>query len=175
MKKFGKDAFRKWFSRLNPEAQKIYSQPINKTEWFPLAEALIEPTMMLCKLFYNGNLKGAYECGVFSAEYGLKGVYKILVKMSSPQILIKKAGKIFANYYEGTDLQVFEVDKKHIIIRVMDFPEMDACIEQRVAGWMHRAVEITGSKRVNVKLNMSRAKNDPFTEYAVTWQTDVIG
>lgn len=167
--KYGKTQYEDWLNSLSPEAKQVYSEPIDKTEWYPLKEMLVEPTRCLCEMFYKNDLKGAFDCGRYSAEYGLKGIYKVLVKLSSPEILINRASKILKNYYEPSEVEVLDLGLNKIIVRITEFPEMEHCIEQRIAGWMQRAIEITGKKLVRVKITKSLVQKDPFTEYDITW------
>ena len=42
LKKFGREHYERWLKSLSPQAQKVYSTPINKFEWFPLKEIVSE-------------------------------------------------------------------------------------------------------------------------------------
>ncbi|MFC1551256.1 hypothetical protein ACFL6P_01700 [Candidatus Latescibacterota bacterium] len=170
LKRFGQRGYDKWFNALSPEAQGIYRSAIDKNEWFPLGQAMSNPTIKICEIFYNGSLKGAYDCGRFSAEYGLKGVYKVLVKMSSPEALIKKASGILSGYYHPSALEVVKHGKGSGILYITEFPECDKYIERRIAGWISRAVEICGVANVNVAIAHSLTESDPYTEFRVTWK-----
>jgi len=170
IKKFGSKEHVRWLCALEPETRQVFSRPINKSDWFPLKETLVEPTQKMRELFFKDHLQGAFECGRYSAEYGLKGIYKVLVKMSSPDILINRAGKVLNNYYKPCEIEVFTHEKSSATLRITEFKDMSPCIEQRIAGWMHRPVEITGSGRVQVKISKSLTENDPFTEFHVSWQ-----
>ena len=98
LKKFGSKGYNRWLDSISPLAKKVYSNPIDKSEWYPVKEIMIEPTKKVCELFYNNSLRGAWDCGRYSAEYSLKGIYKILVKLRSPAVLIKKGSSIISNY-----------------------------------------------------------------------------
>jgi hypothetical protein len=167
---FGQRAYDRWFEALSPEAQGVFRSSIDKNEWFPLGQAMSNPTIKICDLFYNGSLKGAYECGRFSAEYGLKGVYRVLVKMSSPTVLVKKASGILTGYYRPSALKVVEHGKGFGILHITEFPECDKYIEQRIAGWIARAVEICGVTKVGVAVTKSLTESDPYTEFRITWK-----
>lgn len=167
--KYGKTQYEDWLNSLSEEAKQVFSRPIDKTKWYPMRKMLVEPTRALCEMFYKNDLKGAFDCGRYSAEYGLKGIYKILVKLSSPEILINRASKIIKNYYEPSDVEVIDLGMKKLIVRLTEFSEMEHCVEQRIAGWMQRAVEITGKKLVKVKITKSLVQNDPVTEFEITW------
>jgi hypothetical protein len=170
IKQFGKRSYDKWFEALSPEAQGIYRSEIDKNEWFPLGQAMSNPTILICDLFFNGSPRGAFECGRFSAEYGLKGIYKVLVKLSSPEVLMKKASKIIKSYYRPSALEIVKFEKGGGILHITEFQECDKYIERRIAGWISRAVEICGVANVNVAIAKSIAEDDPYTEYRVTWK-----
>ena len=46
---------------------------------------------------------------------------------------------------------------------------MDRVIEYNIAGWMERALEITGCREVKVEITKSAAQQNTCTEYKVTW------
>jgi len=91
---FGEAGLKKWIEALPEEGKKIFSSAIIAANWYPLKAALTEPTRKICGLFYGGDLRGAWETGRHSAEYGLKGIYKFFIQIASPQFIIKKASTI---------------------------------------------------------------------------------
>ncbi|MCE5251514.1 hypothetical protein LLG96_14975 [bacterium] len=173
LKKFGNKGYERWLDSLSPHAREVYSSPIHKGDWFPLRQLIIEPTQKICELFFNNSYRGAWECGRYSAEYGLKGFYRILVKLSSPQILIKKAGPILSSYYKPSAIEIGESGKNFVQVRITKFPEIDKLIEHRIAGWMERAIEVCGCKNVTVVILKSLTENQPCTEYKISWKTNL--
>ena len=171
LKKYGKKGFNQWLDSISAEARKVYGSHIHKSDWFPLKEIMIEPTAKCCELFFNNSYMGAWQCGRYSAEYGLKGIYKVLVKLASPQILIKKSGPIIASYYKPSSLEVVESSKNSAVVHITLFPEIEKIIEYRIAGWMERAAEICGCKNVTVNITKSLTENYPYTECKVSWKT----
>ncbi len=170
LKKFGKKGYDNWLETLSPPARKVFQAPIDKTKWFPLESMLVEPSIAMCDMFFNKSARGAWDCGRYSAEYGLKGIYKVLVKLSSPQVLVKKAGQILLNYYDPSAIDIPESDENHVVARITEFPEMHKVIEYRIAGWMERAIEVCGGFNVTVNITKSLADRDKYTEYTITWR-----
>jgi hypothetical protein len=170
LKKFGRSGYDKWFGVLSPESKKIYQSPINKNDWFPLKTALVEPTQLMCELLFNKSVRGAWECGRYSAEYGLKGIYKVLVKLSTPEVLVKRAGPILMNYYRPGKLEITNSDSNHVSVVINEFPEMNRVIEYRIAGWIERAIEICGSSNVTINITKSLTTGDSCTEYNIMWK-----
>ena len=173
LKKFGKKGYEQWVNTLTPHALKVYKNPIDKNDWFPLESTLVEPSFAMCDMFFNKSLQGAWECGRYSAEYGLKGIYKILAKLSSPQVLIKKAGPILLNYYRPSKIEITESDSSRLVMRITEFPEMHKIVEYRIAGWAERAIEICGGRNVTVNIRQSLANHDPYTEYVIRWKKNL--
>lgn len=167
--KFGEDGYRKWFDSLSSEAQGTYKNKILASAWYPLKQTLSEPTQKVCNLFYGGDLKGAWENGRFSAERGLKGVYKMFIKIGSAQFLIKKASTILPTYYEPSHIDIMEMGDKNALLHITQFEDADVIIDNRIGGWVERALEISGCKNVKVNIQKSLAKGDPVTELNLSW------
>jgi hypothetical protein len=168
-KRFGKEGLTRWLSSLTETARKVYERPILAGNWYPLKEIMLEPTKKMCELFYHGDAKGAREGGRYSAELGLKGVYKIFVKFGSPEFLIRRASAIFTSYYQPSEMKVVAQEDKKAVVHINQFLEPSSLVENRIAGWMERALEISGCKNVNILIAQSLAKGAPYTEIIATW------
>ncbi len=167
--KFGPDALNRWMISLPEPSRDIFNSPILVSRWYPIKEAMIEPTRNCCELFYGGSLKGAWEMGRFSAEIGLKGVYRIFLKLGSPGFIISKANTILTSYYEPSESKVVENVKNRCILRMTKLPDTSEIIENRVCGWIERALELSGCRNVKLQITQSFARGDHFSEFLVTW------
>jgi len=168
--RFGEGGLNQWINALTPEARKVYPALVLVSSWYPLKEFLIEPLRRMCDLFYAGDLKGARESGRFSADYSLKGIYKIFVKLGSPEFMLRRAGAILPIYYTPSEMKVVECQKGRGIMQITKFPDMDRVLEIRIAGWMERAIEISGGKQPNIKITKSLTAGDPLSEILATWK-----
>jgi len=167
--KFGKEGLNKWLDSLSPTAKNLYCQTVLSSKWYPMNEILVEPTNQLCKLFYAGSSKGAWEAGRYSANHALNGVLKIFVKMGTPNFIISRATSILPTFYNPSELKVVETSHKGCVIRITKFPELSSVVENRIAGWIERALEIQGCKSVVVKISKSVTKKDDNCEYSISW------
>ena len=168
--RFSEGGLNQWINALTPEARKVYQTSALVSSWYPLKELLIEPLRKMCALFYAGDLKGAKESGRFSADYSLKGIYKIFVKLSSPEFIVRRAGSILPMYYTPSEMKVVESRKGQGIVQITKFPDMDQVLEIRIAGWMERALEISGGKQPNIRITRSLTAGDPLSEFLATWK-----
>jgi len=168
--RFGERGFNQWINALTPEARKVYQGPVLTSVWYPLKEVLIEPLRKMCDLFFAGDLKGAREAGRFSADYSLKGIYKIFVKLGSPEFMVRRASNILPMYYTPSEMKVVESRKGQGILQITHFPEMDQALEIRILGWMERAIEISRGKQPHIKITRSLAAGDSVTEFQANWK-----
>ncbi len=166
---FGEEGFEKWKAKLSPEIREIYNHAIMVNQWFDLQKIFVEPTKILCDLFYDGDYKAAWEFGRFSADYGLKGVLKVFVKMGSVNYFIKRASVVIPNYYTPMTMDIPTNDKGFAVLQIPDFPGIHRLVENRIGGWMERALEICGAKELKVDTTKSLAAGDEVTEYEVRW------
>lgn len=168
--KFGDKGFEKWLTKLEPEIQKIYTSIISVNKWYNIKEVFVEPTKILCDMFYDGDFKAAWEFGRFSAEYGLKGVLKVFVKLASVKYFITRASVVIPNYYKPMTMEVITNEKGYALLQIPHFPGIHKIVELRIAGWMERALEITGNtKELYIEITKSLADGDECTEFTVKW------
>lgn len=170
VKTFGEDAKSKWIAALTPEAQQVFNNIILPSNIYPLKTIMAEPTSKMCELFFNGDTRGAFDLGRFSADYALNGVYKFFIKFGSPEYALKKASSILPTYYQPSIIEVPELEKGHAVARITNFAEMDEVVEKRIAGWIDRGLELTGVKNKKVTITKTLTKGDPYTELVVDWE-----
>jgi hypothetical protein len=169
-KNFGEDGLKRWLEALSPESKKLFASAIISTSWYSLKDGLVDPTRKICGMFYNGDLRGAWEAGRHSAEHGLNGIYKFFIQIASPQFIIKKASTILPTYYRPSVMKASEVGPNGAIVEILEFKEISDVIESRVAGWMEKALEICGCKNINVAFIKSMAHGQGRTQYVIKWE-----
>ncbi len=159
-----------WIQSLPEESAKLMNGGVFANNWYPMKDAAVEPTKAIAKLFYNNNIKlAAFEAGRFSADVGLKGVYRIFVKVASPNYLMQRAGRVFTSYYSPSEISVVNSHEKGLTLHITKFPEPEEIIEYRIAGWCERALEFTNCKNVKANITKSLTKGDNLTEIVINW------
>jgi hypothetical protein len=167
--KFGPEGLSKWMAAMIPESREIFGGHILVSKWYPVAEAYHHPTETLCRELYGGELKGAWELGRYSAEYALKGVYKAFVKSPVVTVNIGHAGLMLPTYFQPATIDIKSLEERRAVLRITRFEGSTHHIEQRIGGWMEKALEIAGADSAKVEITRSLAHQDQFTEYVLTW------
>lgn len=170
VKKMFGGRYNEWLAALSDESRLIMTENIIAVKWYQIKPAFIEPTEKICDLFYAGRELGAWECGRYSADIALSGIYKFFIKVASPNYTVSKGTTIFTSYYNPSDMKIIESLPKKMILHITRFPEPSKFVEYRVAGWIHRAIEMAGAKSVNVNITKSLANGDSVTEIVAVWK-----
>ena len=121
-------------------------------------------------MFFGGSIDGAKKVGRFSADYALNGVYKIFIKMGTPSFIIKRASRILPTYYRPSTMKSLKTTAKSTTLEITEFPKMDQYIEERIYGWIQRALEISGCKGLIVLTSKSFTRGDDITEFQISWK-----
>ena len=164
------DRYEEWLSSLPEDSKKIIGNIIFANNWYPLEAAATIPTKQIGIILYANNpVQAAMESGRYSAEVGLTGIYRFFVKASSPSFIISMGGKILSTYYRPSEMKVASSTNNNIIMHITKFPEINVIIENRVAGWVQKALEISGCKNVNILISQSLTRGNPVTEYKISY------
>ncbi len=153
--------YHEWLKSLPPASRDIIEKPIYATTWYPLIESVIIPTQKVADLFFQGDYnKAAREVGRFSADIALKGIYKIFVRISSPQFVLSRASSIFSTYYQPAEIKVVESTDKKAVLQLEKFHIDEKLIMERIAGWIEHTLEITLKSPLKVDVeNIINGKN----------------
>jgi len=117
------------------------------SQWYDFRIFSAEPREKIIDLFHSGKTIFAREMGIFGADYALKGVYTVYMKVASTQITIKCAPTLMRGYYRPSKMEVIESSKNHGVLRMTEFPEIDLLHEYLIEGYISRAGETSGAKK----------------------------
>jgi hypothetical protein len=167
--RFGDEGYRRWLDALHPETRETLSVGVLPSTWYPLDDLFVKPTLAICDLFFGGDRKGAWELGRFSADFALRGAYKIFVKIGTPGWMVKRATRILPSYYRPARGELLESSSTMARFRICDLIEPTGTAELRIAGWLERGLEISGARNCKVKILKSQSTGDVCPEIEMTW------
>ncbi len=167
--RFGREGFQRWLQALEPESQAIFEKPIDNGLWYPLKAAYSRPTEILCRVFYDGDPRGAWDLGRYSADHAFNWFFKSIIKLTTVQNFIMRATNFLTHYYHPVAMEIVSIEKGRLVYRITQFPESNIYVEHRIAGWNQRTLEIHGCREVKVELSAAISRGDPYTELSITW------
>ena len=162
------DQFKPWLNSLPKNSNKIYTTAINSTNWYNIEDAYLLPMKSIAKRFFDGDEKtAALDIGKFSAEYGLKGVYKVFLMYASPQSLIKASKRIISVYYDNVEVSIDHIKKKSLILSCTRITDKNRLFDYRTIGWCVKALELANCKKV-VFDSVDTSNSDIFS-FKLSW------
>lgn len=162
--------YNEWLKALPQKSQTLFNNPVYSTKWYDLQDSVIIPTKKAGDFFFNGNSrKAAKEIGIYSAKIALTGVYKIFIRISSPNFVLSRARKIFASYYQPAEIILAEVKENSSIFHFKQFSVEDRLIVYRIAGWMEGAFKVLNCKDFTVKVSQQLLP-EPVSIISVDWK-----
>lgn len=163
-----KENFNKWYESLSDKAKDVVINSLSN-KWYPLQEGVVEPTQKIAELFYNGDVKkAAFESGKYSAHVALHGVYKLYVKFSSPGHVVDRGSRILPAYYNPSKIIQIQRESNSVRYEMTECEGIDEVVEYRIAGWMYKALEISGCKTYDVQITES-IKTHKRTIFEAKW------
>lgn len=167
---FGEEGLARWLTALPEASRAILSGKVLDASWYPVGDAVLAPTLALCQLFFDGDTaRGARAVGRFNAEHGLRGIYRIFVKMAPPGVVIEMGSKIIRTYYDSIEMFISEKTKHGFRLEFTKMDEPSLVIDHRIAGWIERGIQICGSEGVQIEVVASASGPDERTVIVGSW------
>lgn len=164
------EKFNEWFSLLPPPSLEIFSGIIKPSGWYDLHDAVIVPTELVSKIAFNGDLnKASWESGRFGAESTLHGMYKFFLMVVPSRTVVTSGGRILTTFYRPVQFNVAESGTGSAKVQVSQIDDRSGVVENRIAGWIEKALEIQRIRVARVEISQSLAKGDPMIEISIIW------
>jgi hypothetical protein len=138
--------------RLSPELRAPFGKMILPTSFYPMSSFLALQHAGITAV--GGDKRDQLrQLGRFASENALTGVYRIFLKVGSPEFIISKASRMFGNYFQNLPDETFRVlgstsKSAHIAMDRFTGGHPDFC--RRLDGYFERLVELSGGKNVRL-------------------------
>jgi hypothetical protein len=165
--RFGEEALKRILRFLPEGDRQLLEAGVLASSWYPM-------TLFLGFMREAEQQLSAKEPGVIrnmgaaSAEYGIKGVYKIFFKIGSPEFIIGRAARVFASYYDTGRIEVVETAPGRAVLDLVGF-EGAPQFCQRILGWMERTVQMAGAKNLRSDHPHCVHRGDQACRFAGLW------
>jgi len=112
----------------------------------------------------------AREVGYRSGQRDIAGMYKVLLRALSTEMLIKQSPRLLRVVYEGGGVEVLEVRRGFARVRYYDYFGFDRNVWQDAIGGAQAAFEATGAKQLLITVQEGGRDGDSGMIVGVTWQ-----
>lgn len=164
----GKAELDKIISHLDPETGRIFQQPISPSSWYScdafsrFLEADIRETA-------GGNEQELVKRAELVIEKQLSGIYKMFVRLGSPEFVIRRIAAVHSTYFDGVQIIPEMKGPNRATIQYVGFSRTHRIMGFVILGFFRKALEISGAKRVDVHFTVPIEAGQKFCELALTW------
>jgi hypothetical protein len=138
------------------------------TGWFD-AGILVRLMLGMTKGTHTSADKLYHRLGRQSCDDGLDMMFRIFVKMRSPVFLLKHLPQVWHNYYDEGQMILLGSDKTHAHLRLAGTRLDSTALCVRIAGWMERAVEMSGGREPKVEHSACVHLGQDVCEWQAEW------
>ncbi len=166
LRKQGAETEARFLSQLTPEEKTLYQSalPVSKlpietaTKIYLLAVPLLYPD--------KPSSEGMQELARATAHNDMRGIYSVLIRMTTVEFIIKQTAKIWQTYHDAGRAETERLGPNQIVLRVKDYPGLPKPFLDIVTGYIRGALELAGLKRFDIRC---RDANPAAWEWDVRW------
>ncbi len=143
--------YNQWLNGLPVKSKDIFEKTIFLNEWYSLTDSVLIPSKIGSELFCNGDYdKFLYTTGQYNGVKNLNGVYKIFIKITSIEYILKKTRLIFKTYYNHGSIDVDFGENIEIILYGFDKGEEKWFVN--IAGYLDSMYRMVSKKQKQFKV-----------------------
>ncbi len=146
----------------------VASGRLAKAEWYPFT-IFCELNEVIDRTYGSGDLALVRELGRNSAEANLTTIYRLFLQVGSPKWTLERAARLWNLYYDSGKLVVSGARSNAVRAEIIGFatPHRVHCVA--VLGWMERALELAGAKRLVIDETTCRARGESACVFESRW------
>jgi hypothetical protein len=165
----GEEMFKKILDQLNTNTRKIFERPIiSHTDWYPL-DAFLQYLEADLKLTANGDENELIKRSEELIEKQLRGIYKVFVKLGSPEFIINRVSLSQHHYLKGLTIESNLIEPEKARVKYIGFEKQHSLIGFSIIGYYKKALEISGAKNVKVSYITKIEEGKGFCELEIEW------
>jgi uncharacterized protein (TIGR02265 family) len=158
--------------RLSSEDQTLLRGMLLPSSWYP-AGALMRLEMTAAAILSKGDRRQLFlEMGRFTAStnLALAGMHRPYVREGDPHFLLENVPRLYSSQHSSGHRTHERTGPTSAVVRHFDTdpPDADDCLT--TAGWLERAVELSGGKAIVVEERCCRGRGAPHCEFLVSWR-----
>jgi hypothetical protein len=168
-KRDGESGYESILAAVDDETRKMLQGTVSASSWYPLDLFLRFLTVELGRSA-NGNEQVLVTRSEKVVERQLRGVYKIFVKIGSPEFLMKRIAAVHVTYFNGVAIDFKQTGPGSAVIRYTGFEPQHRLIGFTLTGFFRKALELSGATDRDVRFTTPIEAGKGYAELAVSWK-----
>ncbi len=147
---FGKEKWSEIFNELGEGSKKhLPDGDIFPGNWYPI-ELFIEINEIIQRKYGEKNRRILRDAAKYGAMNNMKGIYRIFLKIATPEYALKRASMIFSQYFDEGTLKHTETGKDYLQFQLDNVDENHVFFE-RFAGFVEGILASTSAKASSIE------------------------
>ena len=173
-KQHGERVWEKLVTDSSSEDREILQGILLRGGWYPIG-VINRLTDRLCVQHATGPAEDEMRrLSAHIADSDLGTVYKMVIRMGSPEFLVKRTGSLWNRYFDVGDMTASEVGARHWRLTLHMEVGEDAAPSFLYCGpgcpsWIEMGLRLTGAASAKVDHVGCRHDNGKYCTYDVTW------
>lgn len=149
-----------------PEKE-IFASPILTSNWYPYS-AFAELLKIMDAEMGTGDMMLCRKYGEDAGSLDLNSIFKVFLKVGSPQFIIKRSDWFWKQYYRPGGMEVPETTDTMVKIRIVNFPIVRHHCKV-MEGWMEKSIEMSGAKNPRMREVQCMSEGSAYCEFIGEW------
>ncbi|MEW6515371.1 MAG: hypothetical protein AB1439_00515 [candidate division FCPU426 bacterium] len=146
----GSSALENFRKSLTPEEDKLFFKLLPSSK-LPIEQSTRFFELLVPWLYPGKPLReGLWQIGYDGAGDNMKGIYHVLLKIFTVEMIIKQTAVIWKTYHDQGRPSVKRLADKEIAFVVEEYPELPLHFRELLNGYIAGLVDLTGAKNTRV-------------------------
>ena len=155
-------------SQLDEQARQLFENPISNDGWYSY-ESLLKFLEAELKLTTNGVENELQIRTGTLVEKQLNVVNKFLIKLGSPESIIKRHKILHETLFRGVSIKIVFNGPNKAIITYSGFGKQHRLFQPSAVGMYTKVLEMSGAKDIHTKFVTSIEDNKGYNQLEITW------
>ena len=164
----GKEELDRILACLDDEAKGAFRGPISPSSWYS-CDAFARFLEVDIRETAGGEERELIRRSEAVIEKQLSGIYKMFVKLGSPEFVIRRIAAVHSTYFDGVQIIPEMRGAKGATIQYVGFSRNHRIMGFAIIGFFKKALEISGAKKVDVHFTVPIEAGERFCELALSW------
>jgi hypothetical protein len=168
--KLGRDKTRAVIGKLPDFEKRVLESAILQGSWYEFSILAKLMDAAAPEVILDGPRSLAWEMGRFSADQGLRGLYRIFLHVADPHYVIRKSSQLFSTYYDSGEMMAETAENRRAVLCLRRFNEPGKAFCERLCGFMEKTMELCGCENVSLTHPKCISRGDSHCEFVATWE-----
>jgi len=164
----GDETYQRIVATLDEEDQALFKGASAPGDWCPL-DAFMRFVEADLRESAGGDERALIERSERIIDGQLHGIYRLFVKLGSPEFVLKRISIVHMTYFNGVQVEIISLKPGRAVLRYTGFEPPHRLIGYSIIGFYRKALQISGAKEVEASFPTPIGDARGYAELVVTW------